>query len=340
MTEKSKSSASQEGAVTELKNWGKANIGIVLLALGIFLITTLTFVTLFFIHHSDEHVSDYDTFPLVSKRVFLEDPNDVIINFVPLRKALRTYVGGQDGKVGVYFEYLPSGVSIGVNDTEEVRLASLSKVPLAMSILKKVEKKELKLTDRVFLKEEHLDRRFGNLWMRGAGASLTIEELIKSSIQDSDNTAYLTLFSMLSSKEVVEVYDNLEIEVSSRETSPLVSPKSYSSIFRSLYLASFLLRDESNYLLDILTKTAFHDKIPAGVPKDVLVAHKIGVFDRSDAPEKVYSDCGIVYVPLRPYILCIFVQDSESQAVKHMSLISKMVFGYVNLVGGEAVTRD
>lgn len=333
MTEKSKSSASQEGAVTELKNWGKANIGIVLLALGIFLITTLTFVTLFLIHHSDEHVSDYDTFPLVSKRVFLEDPNDVIINFVPLRKALRAYVEPLGGEVGVYFEYLPSGVSIGVNATEEIRLASLSKVPLAMSILKKVEKKEINLTDKVFLKEEHLDQKFGDLWKRGAGASLTIEELIKLSLQQSDNTAYQTLFAMLSDKEVEEVYENLEIEISTASSSPLVSPKSYSSIFRSLYLASYLLENESNYLLEILTKTIFSDKIPAGIPSDVPVAHKIGVFNRPDTDEKVYSDCGIVYIPLRPYILCIFVQDTESVAVKHMTLISKMVYGYVHLAG-------
>ncbi len=334
MVEKSKNSTYQEGAVREFKNWGKANIGIVLLALGIFLITTLIFVTLFVIHHSEEHVSDYDRFPLVSKRVFLEDPNDVIINFVPLRKALRTYVEPLGGKVGVYFEYLPSGVSIGVNATEEIKLASLSKVPLAMSILKKVEKKEINLTDKVFLKEEHLDQKFGDLWKRGAGAALTIEELIKLSLQQSDNTAYQTLFAMLSDKEVEEVYENLEIEINTASSSPLVSPKSYSSIFRSLYLASFLLEGESNYLLDILTRTIFHDKIPAGVPKDVLIAHKIGVFDRADTAEKVYTDCGIVYVPLRPYILCIFVQDTESVAVKHMSLISKMVYGYVNLIEG------
>lgn len=334
MAEKSKNSSFGGGAVSELKKWGEVNIGIVLLALGISLITTLTFATLFFIHSSGEHVNDYDTFPFVSKRVFLEDPNDVIINFVPLRKALRAYVEPLGGAVGVYFEYLPSGVSIGVNATEEIRLASLSKVPLAMSILKKVEKKEINLTDKVFLKEEHLDQKFGDLWKRGAGASLTIEELIKLSLQQSDNTAYQTLFAMLSDKEVEEVYENLEIEISAASSSPLVSPKSYSSIFRSLYLASFLPEGGSNYLLDILTRTAFHDKIPAGVPKDVLIAHKIGVFDRADTAEKVYTDCGIVYIPLRPYILCIFVQDTESVAVKHMALISKMVYGYVNLVGG------
>ncbi len=278
MSEKNKITDSRFSLIHRLRSWSESNIDILLVILGILSVITLALTVLFLFNQKGNHVDNYEKFPLVSKRVFLENPNDVIINFVPLRKALRGYVDPLEGKVGVYFEYLPSGVSIGVNATEEIRLASLSKVPLAMSILKKVEKGDIMLTDRVFLKEEHLDNRFGSLWQRGPGAPITIEELVKLSLQESDNTAYQTLYALLTNKEVEEVYENLEIEVNVASSSPLVSPKSYSSIFRSLYLASFLLEAESNYLLDILTRTIFHDKIPAGVPKDVLIAHKIGGF--------------------------------------------------------------
>ncbi len=315
--------------IEKVSKWGQVNSRLVLLMMLIFFL--LSSVLLFIcILNFRTHEESYSRFPFVSKRVFLNNPNDIIINFVPLRKALRSYVDAENGKVGVYFEYLPSGVSIGVNATEEVRLASLSKVPLAMSILKKVENGEIKLSDTLHLKEEHLDNRFGEFWKKGVGTPVTIEELIKASLQQSDNTAYQTLYAILSDREVMEVFDNIEIEMTSSST-PIVSPKSFSSIFRSLYLASFLMEEKSNYLLDILTKTDFHDKIPAGVPSGILVAHKIGVFDRVDTLDKVYTDCGIVYEPLRPYILCIFVQDSEDKAIKHMSLISKMVYGYVNL---------
>src|SRR3989344_2449297 len=66
--------------------------------------------------------------PYLSKRIFTENPNDIAINFTYLRKTLNAYVGAQSGKVGVYFEYLPSGTSIGVNEKDEVKLSSLSKV--------------------------------------------------------------------------------------------------------------------------------------------------------------------------------------------------------------------
>lgn len=117
-------------------------------AVPVFLVVSLVANITFVYHlytHKDMVLEKYEQYKFLSKRVFLESPNDIILNFVPLRKALREYVTFQEGRVGVYFEYLPSGISIGVNDREEVQLASLSKVPLAMAILKKVEKKKFHL---------------------------------------------------------------------------------------------------------------------------------------------------------------------------------------------------
>lgn len=278
--------------------------------------------------------------PLLSKRIFTQNPNDVIVNFVQLRKAVKEYVSEQKNDVGVYFEYLPSGISIGVNDREEFKLASLSKVPLVMSVLKKVEKKQMSLDDIVILKKENLDKKFGDLWKKGEGAKISIRELIDEALINSDNTAYYTLFSLLTAEEVVDVYYNLEIEVSSKETDPVVSPKSYSSIFRSLYLSSYLSEESSSYILDILTRTAFNDKIPSGVPdKKIKIAHKIGVFDLSDSAIKMFSDCGIIYLPNRPYILCIFVQESEEEARKHMAYISYMIYSYLMIVKGGGIIK-
>lgn len=262
------------------------------------------------------------------------NPENLIINFVPLRKAIQSYVSENNGTIGVYFEYLPTGVSIAANANEEVRLASLAKVPLVMSILKKVEKGDLKLSDEITLKKEDLDDRFGDLWKAGAGATFTIEELIEATLRKSDNTSYNALYGILNDKEVYEVYDNLDVELSMENNQPIVSPKSYSSIFRSLYLSSYLNTADSEYILALLSKTDFKDKIPAGVPKDIIVSHKVGVFNKTLNPQNVYSDCGIVYIPHRPYILCIFVQNNDDIASKHSSMISKMVYTYVSGIKG------
>ena len=46
---------------------------------------------------------------LLSKRIFTQNPNDVIINFVQLRKAIKEYVLSQNGDVGVYFDITSGG---------------------------------------------------------------------------------------------------------------------------------------------------------------------------------------------------------------------------------------
>ncbi|MEX1997847.1 MAG: serine hydrolase [Candidatus Andersenbacteria bacterium] len=271
----------------------------------------------------------------LSKRIFAETQNDILINFIPLRRALREYVGKPENRVGVYFEYLPSGTSIGVNEKEEVALVSLSKVPLVMSIYKKIERGTMSPDDILVIKKEHLNQEFGTLWERGEGAQLSVEELVELALVDSDNTAYNVLADELAAQELNEVYEGLDIELTLEEENLLVSPKTYSSIFRSLYLSSFLSKQNSNLILDILTKTPFNDKIDAGIPNDVKVAHKIGVFETQDTAQNVFIDCGIIYVPNRPYILCIFVRDTNEQAQQHMSHISKMVYSYITIVKGE-----
>lgn len=276
--------------------------------------------------------------PFLSKRIFIENQNDIIINFIPLRDALKKYVEGKDGKVGVYFEYLPSGTSIGVNDKKEVKLASLSKVPLAMSIFKKIERKKMTLADIIIIKKEYLDPRFGNLWEKGEGTQMTVLELLRELLVESDDTAYKALFNQLSAREINEVYNYLDIQIDtdgSGDQQTIVSPKSYTSIFRSLYLSSFLSAEDSNYILKILTQTIFNDKIPAGVNKDVPIAHKIGVFSKVENSNSVFTDCGIVYAPNRPYALCIFVLDTNEVAQGYMSQISKMIYSYVS-----GITRE
>lgn len=287
-----------------------------------------------------ESVSAPEQYPLLSKRIFVENQNNIIINFIPLRTALNEYVEKQEDKVGVYFEYLPSGTSIGVNDKEEVKIVSWSKVPMSMSILKKIERKKLAFDDILTIEEKHLDQKFGTLWKRGAGTKLSVEELLRITLTESDNTAYNVLASQLTDQELNEVYAGLDIPLSQEEKGGeeihlLVSPKNYSSVFRSLYLSSFLSKEHSSFLLNILTQTKFHDKLAAGVPDTVTVAHKIGVFEPLSSEQDIFTDCGIVYVPERPYVLCMFVRDSNEQAQNHMAYISKMVYEYIRMVKAE-----
>ncbi len=272
-------------------------------------------------------------YPLLSPRIFAQDRNDTIINFTDLRSELRSFVSAQkDIRAGVYFEYLPSGVSIGVNEKENFISASLIKVPFIMGIYKLIETGALTEDTMITLKPEDLDPNFGTLWKRGAGATLTVHEAIRLSLQESDNTAAVALDHLSAADPIRKVYDALDIPIDWEADQPVVSPKNYSSIFRCLYLSCFLDYAGSEKILTLLTQSIFHDGIPAGVPKDIPVAHKIGMYDSPDSAKRVRLDCGIVYAPKRPYILCILGETEhgkEHLIADFARQVSGQVYRYV-----------
>jgi beta-lactamase class A len=268
-------------------------------------------------------------FPYLSPRIFMENQNDILINFTLLRERLLSYSQSFQSTIGIYFEYLPSGVSIGINEKEPFVLASLLKVPLVMGVYNQINLEKLKKTDVLTITEKNLDHSFGTLWEKGPGTPITVEEAVRLALQKSDNTATSVLFTNIPSGVLSEVFDYLDIPKELNSASPVVTAKNYSSVLRSLYLSSYLPPQYSNEILNILAKTEFKDKLPAGVPDNVTIAHKIGVYETDNPKDAAYTDCGIVYVPKRPYILCVMVKDNEKNASKYIKEVSSIVYTYV-----------
>ena len=173
-----------------------------------------------------------------------------------------------------------------------------------------------------------LDSEFGNLWKKGEGYKLKASEAVKLALIESDNTAAQALLPFVTTKDFNAVYEALDIDLRTDNKGALVSAKNYSSILKALYFSSVIGKDSSEEILDLLTKTKFSDKLAASVPEDVRVAHKIGDFIDKDG-NNGYRDCGIVYVPRRPYVLCMFSVGDEQLARERMQLASKTIYDYV-----------
>lgn len=268
-------------------------------------------------------------FPFLSKRIFVENQNDTLVNFVKLRAEIIEHLEKQPD-IGFYFEYLPSGVSIGVNEKRPFAAASLLKTPLVMSVFKQIERGSLNLDDVLTIQKNNIDANFGTLYKEGVGAKLTVERAVKLTLIDSDNTAKSLLYDQIPQGTIEEVFDYLDIPKDFENDVAVVTAKNYSSIFRSLYLSSYLSREHSNQILSLLSKTHFDDKLRTSIPATVPVAHKIGVFAQNSRNDSVFTDCGIVYVPNRPYILCLMARTPEDVARREMAILSGKVYQYVS----------
>ena len=273
-------------------------------------------------------------YPLLSRRLSVENHNDILINFVPLRSTLREYVGQIKQPTGMYFEYLPSGVSIGINDQDTFFGASLLKLPVVMKTYKLIEQGKLNKTQQITITEDQLDSGFGALWEQGAGTVITVEDAMKLAITQSDNTADNVLRALVQSRPVSDVFDYLDIPTDqSAGPGAGITPKGFSSTLRALYLSSYLSYENSNALLKLMTMSPYSDRIVAGLPSNIQVAHKVGVYkDPATGGNEVHSDCGIVYVPQRPYMLCIISRANIEESTNYMKTISKLIYDYVSSV--------
>ncbi len=263
-------------------------------------------------------------YPYISKRVLNESENDLLLRFVDLRTQLRSAVAPYGDNFAFYFEYLPTGTSIGVNERNEFNPASLGKVPLAMAFFLNKEQGEVNLDTKVKIKPEYIDNKSGSLWQKGAGTEISFNDAITIMLEESDNTAARLLADYVTDKDFDDVYKGLDLPYP-EENSGMITAKGFSSILKSLYFASVLNKDNSEKILSLLTKSSFNDKLAAGIGDKIAVAHKIGFWENG-----LYSDCGIVYVPQRPYLLCMFSKTDEATARTRMQQISKIVYQYIN----------
>lgn len=265
-------------------------------------------------------------YPYLSARILQEYHNDILINFLGLRKQLRQDALPYADTFALYFEYLPSGTSIGINEKQEFSAASLFKVPIVMAYYHKKERLGITRDPEVTIKPDQIDKKYGTLWQKGVGARVEIKDAIEKALTESDNTAAVVVGDQVGQEDFEPIYEGLDIDLKvENETGAVITAKQFSSVLKALYFSSVLTKGNSNLILDYLSKSKFQNQIPAGVPSSVKVAHKIGIVEG-----RLYSDCGIIYVPKRPYLLCMISASDEATANTRMQKISKDVYDYVS----------
>jgi len=309
----------------------KINALVLILATLLIISVTITVIGLVLASAEDNKAERYS---LLSKRLFVENQNDIFVNLAPLRSKVRNSLNKTGILYSFYFEYLPSGTSIRAGDSEEFVGASLMKLPIVMDLYKTSELGRLSLDDSITIDDQALSKKFGLLYQAGAGSSVTLKEAVRLALTESDNTAARIILEQ--TQKTLKPTDrslnflDVDIEDYTDGGQPviLISARAYSSFLKCLYLSCYLDYDDSQEILNILTKADFHSRLEAGVSdKSVRVAHKIGTFS-----QKSSSDCGIVYVPKRPYLFCLMINSTEANVDKIIADISGMTYKYITEV--------
>ncbi len=93
----------------------------------------------------------------------------------------------------------------------------------------------------------------------------------------------------------------------------------------------------SEKALEFLSDVEFTKGLVAGVPKNIAVSHKFGersIIDSEDI--KQLHDCGIIYYPDRPYLLCVMTRGKNLDVLTdNVRVISYLVYDEIESQRGK-----
>ena len=259
--------------------------------------------------------------PLIHPLLAYNTPEMVISS--PMRDSLKRIINlevntGKITSASVYYRDLNTGHWFGINQDETYAPASLFKVPLMIAYLKSTERQPYLLSKNIFndlTKDENLNQTIKPSRSIIKGETYTVDQLISFMIEYSDNNATVLLFKYVNQDILKQVFSDLDIEVpSTSDTGDFISVENYSFLFRVLYNASYLSRDMSEKALELLSKIDFTEGVRKNIPSNISVANKFGEYfliEDGKVNEHQLHDCGIVYHPKYPYILCIMTKGQS-----------------------------
>lgn len=222
--------------------------------------------------------------------------------------------------ISVYFRDLNNGPWIGINEKEYFTPASMLKTPLLIALYKWSESSPSILSQSIVAEE----RFFSNIPKQknseptdiNIGQSYTLAVLGEKMIQNSDNVATAMLYEQIPKEFIDNTFLNIGIVRVNQNNEIFLRIKDMAAFYRILFNASYLNREHSETVLKILSETNYRDGLVAGVPDTVHVAHKFGErfpIDFKNIKEDMIQlhDCGIVYHPKAPYILCVMTRGND-----------------------------
>ena len=266
-------------------------------------------------------------------------------DFVSLQNKISFFIGSEVKKgnlitASVVVRDINRPASIYINDKEKYSPASLLKVPIMIAYFKMAETDPSILKKQIFysgqMDQNRKETIKSNVKLE-QGMWYSVGELIERMIKYSDNNATTLLTQNLNTSDYQSFLNNLFNDLGIHEisiTDDFLTIRDYNLFFRVLYNATYLTRSMSEKALNILSQTDFKNGISSGVDKGITISQKFGEFSLAspagDIQVRELHNCGIIYYPQHPYMLCVMTKGNNFSNLEHViSNISTMVFNHM-----------
>ena len=261
-----------------------------------------------------------------------------------LEKQIEQIAAGARGRVGVAAVVLETGETVALNLNEHFPMQSVYKLPIGMAVLREVDAGRLKLTERVRVEKSEFVREGQRSPIRDEnpnGAELTISELLRYAVSESDGTASDVLLRLAGGPDAVNKYlgelkvSGIVVLNSEKEIGQdwetqyrnWASPDGAVALLRALHEGRGLSAECKALLLKLMTETPTGPKRLKGLlPQGALVAHKTGTGGANKSGiNAATNDIGIITLPNGRHVaIAVFVSDSPADLATREGVIAKV----------------
>ncbi len=265
-----------------------------------------------------------------------------------LRQKLVQIIATKKADVGVSILNLDNGDTININGSKHYPMISVFKFHIALTILNKVDKGELSLNQKLFIKKSEL---LENTWSPfrekypEGDVSITLKEALIWTISVSDNNLCDILIRLVGGVKTVDNFINNPDFIIRNDEEAMhknwdaqflntITPNFSNQLLRRFFEKQLLTQKSTKFLYKTMVTTSVgQNRIKGELPQKVEVAHRTGSSFTNDVGlTGAINDIGIVKLPNGKYfIISVFVHNTTEtfkDGEKIIAELSKATWDY------------
>lgn len=267
-----------------------------------------------------------------------------------LKQKIEQIISTKKADVGVSIMGIEDKDTLTINGSRHYPMQSVFKFHIAVVVLAEVDKGNLSLNQKIYIKKTDLTldtwspikAKFPN------GVKLTLAEIIRYTISESDNIGCDILLRLIGGTKIINLYflnnnfKDLSIQASEEEMhkdwniqfTNWTTTNSANNLLKAFYDKKLLSKKSNDFLWKTMTETITGKKrIKGQLPESTIVAHKTGTSGTNEKGiSAAVNDIGIVTLANgKHFLISIFVSNSyENEEIneKIISDISKLTWNY------------
>lgn len=247
------------------------------------------------------------------------------------------------GRVGVAALVLETGEIVSLNGDQRFPMQSVYKFPIGMAVLSQVDQGLLALDQQVRVETSDFVSDMQHSPIRDEypqGVELSVAELLRYTVSESNSTASDVLLRLVGGPEVVTAYlrdlDVNDIMVANTEKElgqdhavqyrNYATPDATVMLLRALHEGKGLSESSQVLLLQLMTETPTGlNRIKGMLPDGTVVAHKTGSSRTVDGVAAATNDVGLVALPNGQHLaIAVFVSDSTVDYATREEVIAQI----------------